>query len=162
MKTGAGGPPGSSLDRNGLLRLLDHGFRLGLRDGDLQDAVLERGLDLLFGHLLTDEELSGAGAHVALTMDVLPVLILLVLLILALRGDVQVAVLQGQLDLIFLKAGEIDLQLVSLIRLLNIRVHQRELASRTVRHGVRPAEELVVEGIAEEIVKKIVSKDAGY
>ena len=109
------------------------GFRrdllgLFLRHGELKHPVLVLCLDVLFLHLVADVVAALAG-NTALPAKVLGAFLLLPFLfrLVLFRTDGQIAVLQRDLDLVLLKAGHLDRELVVLVRLLNIRSHAVEL-----------------------------------
>ena len=87
-----------------LLDLLD----VLLWNADLQDAVLEFGLNVLLGQLVADIEAAAHAAGVALAADILAVFLLLVLVKALGCADAQVTVVQLYVDLILLKAWQVD------------------------------------------------------
>lgn len=71
----------------------------------LQDAVLELGGNIGGLQVLAYIEAAGTAAGAALLTDVAALVVLLVQILTAVGGDGQVAVLQVQLDVLFLEAG---------------------------------------------------------
>ena len=131
--------------------------RLG--QGDLQDAILKLGGHILGLHLLTHIEAAAALTGVALPAQITAILLLLVL-IQALGGtDGQTTVLQLQLNLILLEAGQVHIQLIGVLGLPHIGLHQvlavlavQRVAGKHVGHSVK--------GILEKVVKQIFTKQA--
>ena len=150
------GPPACSLffvlyslfNRNALLLFNLLGFLL--RNEDLQDTILEFGLDIGLVHVFANIVASLAGAVVALAADKFGLFFLLFLY----GGlDGQVAILQIGAHVLFLKSGELDIQLVAVLHLLDIRFHLGgDGVGRAVKNGVCK--------IIYEIVPYVVSKNA--
>ncbi len=88
-----------------------------------RDAVLKLGLDVFFIDILADVEASGHGTRITLLVDDLALLVLALFFKAFGRGDRQVAVLQLQIDLIFLEARQVHFQLIAFIVFLQIRLH---------------------------------------
>lgn len=80
-------------------------FSFLLWNGQLQDAVLNFGLNVLLGQLVADIEGTAHAAGIALAADIFAILILLVFVQTFCGADVQVAVFQLDGDFILGKAG---------------------------------------------------------
>lgn len=121
-KRGGRGGRSNLFDRDG--RGLRQLLLVGLGDRQTQDAVLVLGGDVFRGDVLPDVEAPAAGTGVALLADVLAVLVLLVL-VQTLGGlDGQVAVGDLHVDLVLLEAGQVDVQLIAVIGLPHVGLHQ--------------------------------------
>lgn len=120
-----GGPPLRlalrSIDRNHLLRGLF--FLRDLRDADSQDAVFVGGLAVRLLHAFTHIERTGAGAGRAFLTDQVTFLLLFFLVALG-GGNRKIAVLQFSGDFFLLEAREVDRELLALVGLADISLHQ--------------------------------------
>ena len=104
---GARASCGLAFDGDGLL-LLELGLLLLLGHVDLEHAVLEACLDVVFLDIVADVERAAALAAEALLTDERALLVLVLGFALRLSGDAEVAVLQISLDVVLLEAGQID------------------------------------------------------
>lgn len=95
-----------------------------LRNIQSQDTMFELALDILLSQVVTNIEATLASSGITLLADVFTGLLLLLILIQtfgSLNG--QITILQRNLDLIFLEAGQINDQLIVVIGLLDIGLH---------------------------------------
>src|SRR5262245_28510472 len=90
-------------------------FRSGLRHGDLQRSILERGFDALFLRVIRQGETAQeAAVHALYAMELL---VLLALLLAALTFDREHTVFARDLDLFLLHFRQVDLDQVRLVGL---------------------------------------------
>ena len=129
---------------------------LGLGDEQLQNAVLILGLHILRLHILAHIEAAAEGTGVTLLADITALLILLVLVQSLGGADGQATVLQLDLYLVLLKTGQVHVDLVTVLDLPHIGVHQvlRMLAVQLM-FGLR--EHCAI----KEIIKQVLTKNTG-
>ena len=132
-------------------------FRM-LGQSQHQNAVFILGGDILGLHI-AHVEATAARAGIALLADILALLVLRVLVQTLGSADRQVAVLQIHVDLILMETGQVDVQLVVVVRLPHIGLHEAlgVLAVQGVM-VVPHREETKV--IIKEIIKQVLTKNA--
>ena len=135
-------------------QLLNH-----LGQSNLQNAVLKLSGDILGFHMIAHIEAAAALARIALTAQITAVLFLLILVQALGRADRQTTILQFQLDLILLKARQIHIQLIGILSLPHIGLHQI-LAVLTIERVVIGKNRHPVKGVLEKLIKQILTKNA--
>ena len=126
------------------------------RNADLQDTVLKFSLDILLGQVVADVESTAHRTGVTLAADILAVFLLLILVKALGSADAQVTVVQLYVDLILLKAWQVDIQLVAVVGLADIGLHHvaAVLAVQRTIHAVHFLIKI------EHIIKQTLTKDA--
>ena len=144
-------------NRGGLGQLL----LLTSRQREFQDAVLKPGGHVLGLHTLAHIEAAAAGAGVPLLADI-PARLVRFVLVQALGGaDGQIAVLQIHADLVLLEAGQVDVQLIGVVRLPHVGLHQ-VLGVLPIQGIVSRQHREQVEVTAKEIVEQVLTKNTGH
>ena len=129
---------------------------LGHQDG--QDTVFVLGLDILRAYI-ANIEATGANAGVALLAKDTALLILCILVKTLLGTDGQITVLNIQLDLILLEAGQVNIQLVAVLCLTDIGLHHVACVF-AIQRLIRPTGIHQSKGGSKEIIKQVLTKNA--
>ena len=120
-----------------------------------QDAVLKLSADVLGLQLLADIEAACAAAGSTLLADIAALVVLVIQLLIALGADGQIAVVQIQLDILFLEAGQIHEHIVAVLVLADIGFHHigGTFAKHTAgRSGLHGTVKIVLPIVAEQII----------
>ena len=120
-----------------------------------QDAVLKLSADVLGLQLLADIEAACAAAGSTLLADIAALVVLVIQLLIALGADGQIAVVQIQLDILFLEAGQINEHIVAVLVLADIGFHH--IGGTFAKHtaggsGLHGAVKIVLPIVAEQII----------
>ena len=105
------------------IAFLRDGLLVFFRNIQCQNTVFVFRMDILLGKAFAYIKAAAHAARVTFTSDVSVFFIFLILVESLLGTDGQISVIQFQLDLVFLKAREINGYFVTLIRFLHISLH---------------------------------------
>ena len=94
-----------------------------MAESDVQDAILELCVDILFLYGIAHIEAAGAGAGEGLAADVMALLILLIIAVITDGLNGQVAVVQIHLNVFLLAARQVNSYFVAIVRLFDIGLH---------------------------------------
>ena len=134
-------------------------FPLG--QGESQDTVLKLGGHILGLHSFTYIKAAAAGTGIAFLADVPALFICLVLVQPLGRTDRQTTILQFHIDLILLKAGQVNVQLIGVFGLSYVGFHQvlGVFPIQGIAAGQRREQ---IKITAKEIIEQIFSKNTGH
>ena len=112
--------------------------------------------------MLSDIEASALASGIALSADILAVLVLLIILDVLLCGDGQIPILQFTGDVIFLESRKINVNLIALLGLLYIGLHnscgpvaiQFLLRFLSISPELRPEEIIIKPAVKQIVIKK--------
>ena len=98
---------------------------LRLRYAKHQNTVLKLSFDILLGDCIADIEAPAVRAAETFAADIVAFLVLFVLVVGGRGGNREISVVQLYLDVFFLYAREIDIELISVFGLSHIGLHHR-------------------------------------
>ncbi len=133
---------------------------------EFQDTILKLCIDIFRPQLVTNIKAAGAGASVAFLTDVTSILVFFAVIFIFCSLNREEAVLQVDFDIFLLKAGQVNGNLIILVRLFDISPHQVPctLAKRAVpcKCMAHATIELVVPVWGKEIIEKIFAKEVRH